>query len=148
MKKKNSWQSILIEGILALLIEYVEAGILNIESDADNMARQRIPITKAGQNFSWEEKKHLPKIMPQFPATRGKKNWRKKHQQYPLSTKPTNKNTPSLLSCPTRPMPGMSTWHFSRSPGSNSHGRATHFFMFKIWDANGSVLASTKKKPS
>ena len=33
----------------ALLIEYndgAETGVLNIESDADNMARQRIPITR------------------------------------------------------------------------------------------------------
>ena len=39
----------------------VEAGILNIESDADNTARQRIPITKAWPKLFMGRKKTPPK---------------------------------------------------------------------------------------
>ena len=120
------------QGILALLIEYdddVEAGILNIESDADNTARQRIPITKAWPKlFMGRKKKHLQKSCHQR---------KQKIEETNTSNIPCQQNRPiktlQFFSLQTRPMPGMSTWHFSRSPGSDSHGRDTHFFHVQIF---------------
>ena len=73
------------QGILALLIEYdddVEAGILNIESDADNTARQRIPITKAWPKLFMGRKKNTSKNHAAVHAPEETKNWRNKHQQH------------------------------------------------------------------
>ena len=97
-------------GILALLIEYhgdVETGILDIESDADNMACQGIPITKGWPKL-FMGKKNTSKTHAAVPAPREKNLKKKTPVTFPVN-KTDQKNTPSLISpsVPNLPMPGI-----------------------------------------
>ena len=87
-------------GILALLIEYhgdVETGILDIESDADNMACQGIPITKGWPKLFMGKKKHLQNSC-RSSRTKGKKLEEKNTSNIPCQQNRPKKYSKSHLS--------------------------------------------------
>jgi len=79
MKKKSSLAVYINcsgQWILALLIEYdddAETGVLNIESDADKMAPQRAPTTKAWPKLFMGRKQNASQKSCRSSRTRGKK---------------------------------------------------------------------------
>ena len=96
--------------------------------------------------------------MSQFPHQREKKLEEKStsnipcqqtdQKNPPILISPSVPNSPDAWDCKEATSKSKFNMAWSNHPAPTPRSQATHCFIFKILDANESVLASTKKKPS